>query len=211
MIENIINNKEVWGDDKMWSRDGHEWSDHVFGTTENMWNNFIYPRICMGLKGEVLEIAPGYGRVTEKLLTRPINLQIIDLNENCIEACKIKFKDKVKNYYINNGKDLSQISDNSLDFVLSWDSFVHMNQEVIESYINEINRVLKPEGIGWIHHSNLEGGQEDNFKNLGGRSNMTPKLMKEIIENQNMEVIHQEYIQWIETLDTITTFKKTKN
>jgi hypothetical protein len=47
------------------------------------------------------------------------------------------------------------VSDASVDFVFSFDSLVHAEADVIESYLTELSRVLTPDGIGFIHHSNL--------------------------------------------------------
>ena len=207
MIDNIIRNKEMWGNPDNWVDEGHEWSN-IFETTDKLWNEFLFPRICMGLKGDVLEIAPGYGRITERLLMSDIKLSIIDINENCIEHCYKKFGQKIYKYHLGDGDNLKQFVSNSKDFVISFDSFVHMSEEVINGYLGEIHRVLKNGGYAWIHHSNLYGGNEDNFKNWGGRSNMTKETFKNIAEQQGLKVIHQEYVKWENTLDVITTLQK---
>jgi hypothetical protein len=45
--------------------------------------------------------------------------------------------------------------DASVDFVFSFDSFVHPNRDVIEAYLRELGTKLKPGGKGFIHHSNF--------------------------------------------------------
>ena len=207
MIDNIIRNKEMWGNPDSWIDEGHDWSK-FYGTTDRLWNEIIYPRICMGLKGDVVEIAPGYGRITERLLMSDIKLSIIDINENCIENCHKKFGDRIHEYHLGEGDNLKQFSTGTKDFVLSFDSFVHMSEVVINGYLGEIYRILKHGGYAWIHHSNLYGGNEDNFRNWGGRSNMTKEIFKEIAEQKGLKVINQEYVQWEETLDIITTLRK---
>jgi hypothetical protein len=42
-----------------------------------------------------------------------------------------------------------------VDFVFSFDSLVHVDADVIASYLSELGRVLKPGGAGFIHHSNV--------------------------------------------------------
>jgi len=209
---NIQNNIEMWGNPSTWKKDGDEWSTE-FGGTQNMWDKVIYPRISQFLKGNVLEIAPGYGRITEKLLEYNIDsLEIVDLNSNCINKCQEKFGDKIKGYYINGGKDLWDIASNSKDFIISWDSFVHMDETAVEPYLYEIIRTLKPEGIAWIHHSNLMGGGENNWNNLGGRANMGNDRFVELSQKVGLQVINQEYFQWGDEKsrlwDGITTLKK---
>ena len=202
---NIKEQKELWGNPNVWSNDGHEWSIY-FGTTDNLWN-ILYPKIEKYLKGEVLEIAPGYGRITKYLLEKVSNLSIIDLNNNCIEKCKEKYGDKIKSYIVNDGKTLNYIDD-SFDFVFSYDSFVHMTADVIECYLIEIQRVLKSNGYAFIHHSHFFGF-ENPRDNVAGRSNMTPELFTKLVKRYDMNIISQEGIRVSEKItDIITIFQK---
>jgi ubiquinone/menaquinone biosynthesis C-methylase UbiE len=202
---NIKEQKDLWGNPNMWSNDGHEWSVY-FGTTDNLWN-ILYPKIEKYLKGEALEIAPGYGRITKYILEKANNLSIVDLNSNCIEKCKEKFGDKIKSYTVNDGKTLNYIDD-SFDFVFSYDSFVHMTADVIECYLIEIERVLKPNGYAFIHHSYFFGS-EDPTNNIAGRSNMTNELFSNLVKRYDMTVLSQESFRVSEQAnDTITIFQK---
>ena len=47
------------------------------------------------------------------------------------------------------------IADKSIDFVFSFDVFVHIKRDVVEEYLREFHRTLKIGGRGFIHHSNL--------------------------------------------------------
>ncbi len=202
---NIKEQKELWGNPNSWTNDGHEWSGY-FGTTDNLWN-ILYPKIEKYLKGEVLEIAPGYGRMTKYLLEKISNLSIIDLNNNCIEKCKEKYGDKIKSYKVNDGKSLNYI-DNSFDFVFSFDSFVHMTADVIECYLMEIQRTLKQNGYAFIHHS-FFFGSEDPSDNIAGRSNMTPELFSKLVRRYDMKIVSQENFRISEQAnDIITIFQK---
>ena len=157
---NIKNNYNIWDNTSTWIDGGEEWSTH-FNGTDNLWNNILLPRIKDYIKGDVLEIAPGHGRMTRKLLESDIDLDVIDLSKTCIDKCISRFGDDIDNYYVGNGEDLSQIESDSKDFVFSFDSFVHMDEEVISSYLGEISRVLKSKGYCWIHHSNLSMGNDN--------------------------------------------------
>lgn len=202
-----VEEQRHWNEESAWSDAGNEWSE-FFESTDKLWNNLIYPKIEEYLKGDVLEIAPGFGRITEYLKDKVNNLSIVDLNQLCIDKCKQKFGDSVE-YYVNDGKSLDMFENSSKDFIFSWDSFVHMHENVIKNYLREIYRVLKPGGYAFIHHSYLSGGQKESFKNLFGRSNMNPELFKKIAEEQSLKIIKQENIEWTIT-DTITTLHKPK-
>jgi len=83
-----------------------------------------------------------------------------------------------------------------------------MHGNVIEEYVKEINRVLVPGGYGFIHHSWLYGGQEESFKNIAGRSNMTPERFKELVEENGMEIVSQKEFQFPTVTDCISFFRK---
>jgi hypothetical protein len=47
------------------------------------------------------------------------------------------------------------IPDSSVDFVFSFDSFVHPDRDVVEAYLRQLGTKLKIGGKGFIHHSNF--------------------------------------------------------
>jgi ubiquinone/menaquinone biosynthesis C-methylase UbiE len=207
-----IEEQRQWNDESMWSEGGHEWSKS-FGTTENLWNKHIFDDIKKFRGKKILEIAPGHGRITQFLSVLASELLVVDLNENCIKKTKEKLGHHVLGYFVNNGNDLPKIRDNSQDLVFSFDSFVHIHKNVIDDYLNEIYRVLKPGGFGYIHHSWLYGGENLSFLNCAGRATMNPETFKELVKKHNMKVIEQKEIkfeslgEWDGT-DCITIFEK---
>ena len=202
-----IEEQKKWNDTKMWTNGGHEWSG-PFGTTEKLWNEHIFETIKPFRGKRILEIAPGFGRITQFLSILAGELVVVDLNPTCIEATKVKLGNHVSGYFVNDGKSLSDIKDNSQDLVFSYDSFVHMHANVTEEYIKEASRVLVSGGCGFIHHSWFSGGRDTSFSNIAGRANMTPELFKQMVELSGMEIISQTPIHFFETTDTISFFRK---
>jgi ubiquinone/menaquinone biosynthesis C-methylase UbiE len=210
-----IEEQKFWGQEENWINGGHEWSS-IFGTTENLWNKHLFEDLKEFRNKKILEIAPGYGRITQFLSILAKELIVVDLNPLCIQKTKEKLGHHVLAYFVGDGKSFPFIKDNSQDLVYSFDSFVHMHQNVIDDYLKEIYRVLTTGGRGIIHHSNLWSGSENSFDNNAGRSNMTPFLFKELVEKHNMKIVEQKEIQ-ISTLidrnnnviiDTISIFEK---
>jgi SAM-dependent methyltransferase len=104
----------------------------------------------------VLEIGPGFGRWTEFLVKSCDQLVLVDLSQQCIDACRQLFRDRSNiEFHVNDGSSLAAIEDGSLDFVFSFDSLVHASPEVLDGYLAELARKLRPGGTGFIHHSNL--------------------------------------------------------
>ena len=210
-----IEEQRFWGQEENWTNGGHEWSS-IFGTTENLWNEHLFEDLKEFRNKKILEIAPGYGRITQFLSILAKELIVVDLNPLCIQKTKEKLGHHVLAYFVGDGKSFPFIRDNSQDLVYSFDSFVHMHLNVIDDYLKEIYRVLVPGGKGIIHHSNLWGGSENSFDNRAGRSNMTPFFFRGLVEKHNMKIVEQKEIQ-ISTLldrnnniiiDTISIFEK---
>jgi ubiquinone/menaquinone biosynthesis C-methylase UbiE len=207
-----IEEQRSWNNENWWVMDGHEWSKS-FGTTENLWNNEIFDKIKEFRGKKILEIAPGFGRITQFLSILAGELIVVDLNPLCIEKTRKKLKNHVLAYFVNDGKSIPKVRDNSQDLVFSFDSFVHMHANVTEEYIKEIYRVLKPGGHSFIHHSWYYGGEDTSFSNIAGRANMTPEQFKELVNLYGMEIITQDVIQfeplglWNGT-DCISMFRK---
>jgi len=209
---NNIEEQRIWNKLSLWTDGGHEWSKS-FGTTENLWNNYLFEPLKKFRGKKILEIAPGHGRITQFLSILADELIVVDLNETCIEQTKKKLGTHIKEYHVNDGITLSSIPTNSIDLVFSFDSFVHMHKNVVRSYVKEISRVLVNGGHGFIHHSWIDGGKEYSFQNFGGRANMNPSLFKSFVDEFEMETISQNNIQFEPVgfwngLDTLSFFYK---
>jgi SAM-dependent methyltransferase len=139
-----------------WKDAGEEWSER-WGTSAAQWDGTILPRIKGYLPAPtILEIGPGYGRWTHYLKDYCERLYVVDRAAECIEACRTRFAaDPRVAGYVNEGGSLAMIPDRSIDFVFSFDVFVHIKREVVEEYLAELSRTLKIGGKGFIHHSNL--------------------------------------------------------
>jgi SAM-dependent methyltransferase len=205
-VATISENQKVWTN-RTWKQQGDDWS-RGWGGTELLWWGTILPRIHAFVPTEtILEIAPGFGRCTQFLSDVCQHLSVVDLTEKCIEACKQRFSSSHHiNYYVNDGKSLDMIPDKSIDFVFSYDSLVHAEADVVEAYLSQLTRKLKPNGVGFIHHSNLGAyvsrstgklhfyiDNKLDGSNWRGES-MTAKLFEEYCKNVGMQCISQEII-----------------
>jgi SAM-dependent methyltransferase len=149
-------NRAVWNSQYQWHQGGEEWSG-AWGGVEMQWHRTLLPRLHAFLPtGTLLEIAPGFGRWTQKLKDRCQEMHLVDLASKCIETCKRRFQGCTHlHYHVNDGQSLPMIADNSIDFAFSFDSLVHVNREVIRGYLSELARALTPDGVAFLHHSNL--------------------------------------------------------
>jgi SAM-dependent methyltransferase len=152
-------NHEVWGSENKWDSEGDEWSGMAAycGQPYQEWKSalvetFLLPELTA--TSDVLEVAPGHGRWSSLMVGTVRNLTLVDLSQSCIDACRKRFSDASNvTYIVNDGTSLSGVADASIDFIWSFDSFVHMEGDVIASYLREFARVLRPGGKIVIHHA----------------------------------------------------------
>ena len=218
-MPSVEQNTEVWDQTYSWTQHGDEWSED-FGNTEAMWWFALRTRLHRYLPADtIIEIAPGHGRWTEYLRHLCRSLVIVDLSENCIATCKKRFANASNiTYVVNDGRSLDTVPDNSIDFAFSFDSLVHCEKDVIAAYLNEIARTLKPDGVGFVHHSNIGAYSRllDVFNALPSRfhlkgafsrlasldvsawraPSMSAATFPELCEDANVDCISHELINW---------------
>ena len=103
---------------------------------------------------QTVEIGPGHGRWTEYLLARSSRLTLVDISQECLDRCRERFGEEAAiDYYRTDVTSLAVVADASVDFIWSFDSFVHMEPDVVRPYIVEMARVLRPGGRAVIHHA----------------------------------------------------------
>lgn len=196
-MDNIKLNAELWGKYYDWAGKGEEWSE-MWGGSRAQWLGSIYPRVSAFLPARsLLEIAPGYGRWTQYLLSACRQYHGIDLSQDCIDACRRRFSEaKHASFSTNDGISLSRIRDASVDFVFSFDSLVHATADVMSAYIAEILRVLHSGGVAFIHHSNLLEVASHVDKNHGRGFDVSADTVRRLVADAGGVVLIQEKINW---------------
>jgi SAM-dependent methyltransferase len=105
--------------------------------------------ICQGkAPGEmrVLEIGCGAGRVTRALAKLFGEVHAVDVSGEMVKLASAALAAFPKAHvYQNNGTDLTAVPELSFDFAFSSIVFQHIpSREVIENYVREVNRLLRP-------------------------------------------------------------------
>lgn len=169
MKNTIENNRNKWDIEYHWSKNGDEWDGQARYCKQpyDVWKHSLIEHLIIPFVNEssiVIEIAPGHGRWSQVLSDMADKLILVDISQSCIDFCKKMLADKSHvEYHVNDGKTLTAIPDHSIDFVWSFDSFVHIDKPTTASYIGEINRVLKHGGKAILHHP----GRSHSFLWLG--------------------------------------------
>jgi SAM-dependent methyltransferase len=100
----------------------------------------------------VLEIGVGGGRWTRYLLAAR-RIICVDLNPDFFDVVKARFPGSSLEFYQSKDCELENIASDSVDFVFSFGTFVHIEPEGIMQYLVHIRRVLKPKGIAVIQYA----------------------------------------------------------
>lgn len=234
----VDENLDVWSQGWDWSDAGEGWSSW-WGGTPALWFGAILPRIHAFVpSGTILEIAPGYGRWTHYLKDLCDRLVAVDLTERCIESCRERFSQATNlEFHVNDGRSLAMIEDESVDFVFSFDSLVHVDEDVLASYLNQLATKLKPNGVGFFHHSNLGSYrmavrmtiaaarhvipqryvkplvEKGVLVNVGAwrAQNVTAKRFVELCDAAGLACVGQELVSWEHgsyKIDTLSTFTR---
>jgi SAM-dependent methyltransferase len=138
----------------------------------------------------------------------------IDLAQACIDQCTQRFRQYPNlEFKVNDGLTFPMIENESIDFAFSFDSLVHAESDVMSSYANELARVLKPGGVAFLHHSNLDAVRRRSvlyevrrvkrwlsrlpFTTPHWRApSMSAEKMRTFVEDAGMMCVQQEIVPW---------------
>jgi ubiquinone/menaquinone biosynthesis C-methylase UbiE len=177
-----------------WPKDGDEWTDQAEFCQMNyvVWKQdivqaFITPSISRN--STVLELAVGHGRWTPFLARRARRYIGVDFSPSCIAFCRRHFANLTNVDFSNtDGRTLSLIPDASVQFIWSYDSFVHIEADITEGYLAEFARVLSPAGRCSIHHPGQPSPEQ---RANGGRSRMSTELFARLAQRHGLRVLSQ--------------------
>lgn len=93
---------------------------------------------------------------TRFLLPECISYIGVNLAPNCINTCQKGFADDTHaTFAVTDGMTLPMVPDESTNLVFSFDFLVHVEADVIASYLRGFQRILSADGAAFIYHSNV--------------------------------------------------------
>ena len=210
----VEENRRIWNEYD-WSKKGEdfgEWVKEYKGIDPAKWKKNLIDGMMLKYiekHSNILEIGPGAGRWTEFLIKLAKTIVIADISEKCLDICRKRFRpiNNIEYHLIKN--NLEFIEDNSIDYIWSYDVFVHINPTDIEKYIEEFARILVGGGKAIIHHS----GDYSSFEEMkkGWRTFMNTELFAKVISKYGFEMIEQNDDLVHKPGDIISVFKKPKD
>jgi len=165
---------------------GDEWND---SDEPERWKATLIDEVLLAGLGDaesVLEIGPGAGRWSEVLQPRAKRLVLVDVTPRALELTRERLGDVANvEFILSDGGTFAAVEASSVDFVWSFDAFVHIAPLDVASYVSEVARVVRPGGSAVIHHSGAWR------RSLGWRSPMTAVLFAQLAREQGLEVERQ--------------------
>ena len=111
-------------------------------------------------RGLAVEIGSGLGRLCRALSERFDRVVGLDISEEMVRRAREFVPDERITFEVGNGTDLRPLADASADLVLTFTVFQHIpDVAMIEGYVREAGRVLKPGGVFVFQWNNTPGAR----------------------------------------------------
>jgi SAM-dependent methyltransferase len=184
-----------WGDPTLsglqyhWRRLRH--GRETPGNLSKVVKRYLLPHVTPD--SAVLEIGPGGGRWTQFLIgAREVTL--VELNAQFFPYLRKRFRRQRRklHFYETSGYELHGIEDDSVDFVFSFGTFVHIEREGIDEYLGEIARVLRSGGTTTIQYADRTKPFIQTVPDFGGFSDMNAPRMEGLIAGHGLEVVEHD-------------------
>ena len=135
-----------------------------------------------------VEIGPGGGRWTRYLLDFK-KLYVVDYHVELLAELKKNFCKPGMEFIKNNGTDFPGIPERSIDYLFSFGTFVHLDAPIIEIYLANMKKILKPGANAVIQYSDktkIMAQLNENF------SENTPDKMRTMVLNAGYTIREED-------------------
>ena len=197
VAENLDFNRTRWGNPDFWNgkdQFGYQWGgpsgqQQTVGDCAKIADDYLRHHLKGRYDLKVLELSPGGGRFTAELLRYATQLDMLDMNQSCLDVCEERFQyfPTAMRSYVNDGQSCDMLEDVDYDVIACYDSMVHMHPTIINGYVQQLAQRLAPGGLMWLDHSGTGAAE------VGHRTDMTPEKMAEFFATAGLEVVEQSF------------------
>jgi enamine deaminase RidA (YjgF/YER057c/UK114 family) len=135
-----------------------------------------------------VEIGPGGGRWTRYMLGFK-RLYVVDYYPQLLEELQRTLQQPNLTIIKNNGTDFPGIPDESVDFVFTFGTFVHLDAPLIESYLDNLKRIVRPNANLVIHYSDKNKVMAQ--QNISFSEN-TPERMRPMVKQAGYQILEED-------------------
>ncbi|HEY2015614.1 MAG TPA: class I SAM-dependent methyltransferase [Bryobacteraceae bacterium] len=171
----VATGKEEWSEEEFYRTGELNLKEYILNDLTN---------ICQGKdprRMKVLEIGCGAGRITRALAGFFGEVYAVDISSEMVRQARLALRAFPKaRIFVNNGTDLSVVRNGwfsrfalrqklQMDFAFSYIVFQHIpSREIIENYVREVHRLLKPGGLFkfQVQGSELAGESPDSWNGV---------------------------------------------
>jgi len=167
---------------------GLEWGDpEVVSPLKFIKQRYVLPYV--NAQHKAVEIGPGGGRWTRYLLGFD-TLYAVDHHQELLDELQRNFGRRRNVRFIkNNGTDFPGIDRNSIDYLFSFGTFVHLDFNLIEAYLLAIRLIIKPEANVVIQYSDKT---KIMAQIIEGFSDNTPDKMREAVRLTGYRILEED-------------------
>lgn len=166
---------------------GLEWGDpETSPPLAYVRDHFLLPYVTQ--QATALEIGPGGGRWTRYMLGVR-RLYAFDFHQELLDELKSNFSPKNLTFVKNNGNDFPGIPNESIDFIFSFGTFVHLDVEIIDQYLRNMKTLLKPSSNVVIHYSDKTKIMAQMNKSF---SDNTPDKMRQMVLSLGYRILEED-------------------
>lgn len=151
---------------------------------------------------DVLELACGHGRHAEIVAPMAGRLTLMDIHEGNLAVARERMA-RFPHVEVlrNSGYDFRPIADARLTAIYCYDSMVHFSPDLVASYLQDAQRVLRPGGMALFHHSNYDADPAVHYgRNPHARNRMTLDVFRALAVEAGLEVVESRTIDWGDAL-----------
>jgi SAM-dependent methyltransferase len=176
---------------------GEEWGNLELEQT--VFDNYCRPYLAPSSR--VLEIGQGGGRFTARIAPLVERIVCLDVSANMLRRARDDMPSRANvSFVLSDGRGLAPIMPGSVDFCFAYDVFVHLDQEDIYLYLQDLRRVLRPGGRAVISFANLldplgfrqferEAARHRTGRRSPGRINfLSPEIVRTLAAAAGLEV-----------------------
>lgn len=166
---------------------GLEWGDpDVVQPLKFVRDRYVMPYIKSD--HDAVEVGPGGGRWTRYLLGFR-KLYTVDYYHQLLAELKKNFNKPNMVFIKNNGVDFPGVVENSIDYLFSFGTFVHLDIDQIEVYLKNMKSIMKPGANAVIQYSDktkIMSQMIDEF------SDNTPDKMRQVVLGQGYKILEED-------------------
>jgi SAM-dependent methyltransferase len=166
---------------------GSQWGDpDLIPPLRFIKNRYLLPLVSEDKVG--VEIGPGGGRWTRHL-TRLKRLYAVDYHQKLLDELARTIRGPNIIPVKNDGTNFPGIDDNEIDLLFSFGVFVHLDLPIVEQYLAEMRRILKPGASALIQYS-------DKRKIMAAVNSAfaenSPETMRKLVVDQGYRIVLED-------------------